>query len=140
MKNSTTLIIENTQPQRKTSALFIRHQSQHINSDAALWLEKVKECLLPQLDNLNYKVSDLAYDLNYSERNFFRKIKQVSGLTANAFIRHIRLEKARELLLSGRYHTLKHIAYQVGYIRVDYFSNLYEAKYNQRPIELLNNF
>lgn len=125
---------------RKPIPLFIRHQSRQVSNTSHPWLEMVKEGLLPHLENSHFRVSDLASELHYSERQFYRKIKKLSGMTANNFVRNVKLEKARELLLSGKYQTLKQVAYEVGYLRVDYFSNLFEEKYNQRPIELLDQF
>lgn len=124
------------QPAKRSplSVSYRFHQTSHSQSP---WLKAVKECMIQHLGDLQFTVSDLASELHYSERQFFRKMKKLSGLTPNEFIRNLRLEKAKELLLSGQYSTLKQIAYRVGYLRTDYFSKLFKAQYQVSPVDFL---
>ena len=90
--------------------------------------------------NPSLSVLGLAMDFFLSERQFNRKLKKASGFSPNNFIREIRLNQAYQMLLSGKYQTVKSVAKTVGYKRVDYFSNLFEEWYNYRPLDLLNTF
>lgn len=72
-----------------------------------------------------------------SERQLFRKIKKQTGKTPNEYIQESRLQKARQLIYSGQFETLKEVTQQIGYKRVDYFSNLFEKRFGIRPLTIL---
>lgn len=87
----------------------------------------------------NLTNTDLARKTGLSERQFYRKIEMLTGLSPNKFIREVRLKKAEKLLKSGDYQTVKEVALRVGFIKVSWFSQLFERHMGQRPIELLKN-
>ena len=120
------------------SPLFIRHQVS-AKPRGHPWLDQLENLLQLQLSNSKLTMSKIAADLFLSERQLFRKVKKLTGKTPNLFLQELRLKKARQLLLSGNYETIKEVAHQVGYKRVDYFSNLFEKQYHQRPLDLLAN-
>ena len=122
--------------QQNQSNLFVRHNNS--NSCSNNWLDEVKNVLLSEMDNPGFTIPDLANAMCMSERSFHRKIKELTGQTANVFIQRQRLTKAKELLELGRLSLIKEVAYRVGYQRVDYFSNLFERHYGIRPAELIN--
>lgn len=123
--------------QQSYKPLYIRHKSEPQQLDNP-WLRALKAITSKQLDNPSLVAADLAAQLFMSERQFFRQVKKVTGKTPNLFLREMRLVKAKELIQSGQYLLLKEIASQVGYKRVDYFSNLYEQRFKVRPRELVN--
>lgn len=98
------------------------------------WLKKVDEFILANIDNNKLTVTDVAYAVFISERQFYRKIKKLSGKTPNQYLQDIRLKKARKFLESGTFSTVKEVALSVGYSRSDYFSRLYESHYGVRPV------
>lgn len=122
--------------QQNQSNLFVRRNSG--NSYPNNWLHEVKSALQAEMDNPGLTIPDLADVLCMSERQFHRKVKELTGQTANSFIQAQRLAKAKELLQQGGFSLIKEIAYRVGYQRVDYFSNLFERQYGIRPVELIN--
>lgn len=102
------------------------------------WLIELQAAFIPKLNKKDFQISDLAFDLFLSPRQLFRKVKAATGKTPNLYLRELRLQKAKQLLLSGECETVKEVAIQVGYLRVDYFSKLFEQAYGERPTILLN--
>lgn len=103
------------------------------------WLQELDKAIEQHLSNYKVLISSLASALFMSERQFFRRIKQQTGKTPNEYIRLYRLQKARKLLLSGQVKSLKEVSQQIGYRRVDYFSNLFKAQFGIKPLYLINN-
>ena len=89
------------------------------------------------IDDPNLTNTDLAKKTGLSERQFYRRIEMLTGLSPNKFIRGMRLKKAEKLLRSGQYETVKEVALRVGFIKVSWFSKLFEREMGQRPLDLL---
>lgn len=123
--------------QKKAPQLFVRHKL-YANSNGHPWLQELKDILIENLSNPQLSIPTIAADLFISERQLFRKVKELTGNTPNHFLQEIRLQEAYHLLLSGQYATVKEVAGAIGYKRVDYFSNLFENKYGQRPLTMLS--
>lgn len=101
-------------------------------------VEKAKKCILDNLTNSDFKVSDLAKALAYSQRQLERLIKKYTGFTIIKFIREIRLEVAYYLLKSKRLFTVSEVRYEVGFDHASYFNRVFEERYKIRPVDLLN--
>lgn len=69
------------------------------------FLQKVINYIEENIENTELSVDLLAQNMNLSRSQVYRKIKALTDLTANEFIRQIRLKKALNLLSEG---TLKH--------------------------------
>lgn len=96
-------------------------------------LAQVAELISQELENPDFHLSQLAEELNFSERQLRRKITQLTGLTPKKFQQEIALQHARELLESGAYGNVTAIAYSVGMSHVTRFSQLYEARFGKHP-------
>ncbi|MCR9291050.1 MAG: helix-turn-helix transcriptional regulator, partial [Bacteroidetes bacterium] len=70
-----------------------------------------------------------------NRKTFYKKIKQLTGLTPTKYIRAIRLQKAKLLLEQGK--SVKEAAYQVGFQKAEYFSSLFKAEFGKSPSESL---
>lgn len=99
----------------------------------ASWLEKVNEYIHANLGNRNLTVADIADAVFMSERQFYRRIKKITGKTPNQYLKELRLEKAKNILEDGIFTTVKEVAYSVGYSRSDYFSSLFESHFGIKP-------
>ena len=75
------------------------------------------------------KILDL--ETEFSLKNL-KKVKQLTGMTPNDYIRKIRLEKAAELLLTTNM-TAAEVAYKVGFDDQYYFSKSFKRYFGQPP-------
>ena len=65
----------------------------------------------------------------------YRKIKALTGQTANEFIRKVRLLKAKELI-EGGYDSIGEIGFKVGFSSPSYFTKCFKAEFGMLPTEI----
>ncbi|WP_321346702.1 helix-turn-helix domain-containing protein [uncultured Draconibacterium sp.] len=97
-----------------------------------LFINKAKQSILDNLENDKFGVSELAAEMGLSRSQFLRKIKSVTGKSANKFIRDIRLEESIALIEKDD-HTASEIAYKVGFSSPSYFNKCFHDKYGCTP-------
>ena len=99
-------------------------------------VEKARNIVLKNLDNSEYNIDDFCSDLGLSRMQLYRKFKAITGLSANSFIRKVRLHKAAELLGSGEL-TVKEVTYDVGFIDLKYFRKCFYEEFGVNPSEYM---
>jgi len=97
------------------------------------WLCKVETLVLDLLTNPQFSVDFLAEQAGISRRQLYRKIKLLTGLTPNHYIREVRLQKAKTLLENQAYPTPQAVCKAVGFHKFSYFSNLYKDRFGKHP-------
>lgn len=113
------------------------------NSDLVLspadlsWLEELETLVRKHTGKTDLTLAALSYELAISERQLFRRIKSITGLTPNKYIRAIRLQIAREAIESGKYRTIAEVSYAAGFDTPAYFSKLFKEHYGRDVNELL---
>lgn len=83
-------------------------------------------------DNENFGCTEFCYALRMSRSHIHRKLAEEVGLSISDFIKQIRLEKARELLIQTNY-PIYEIANKVGYSDANYFSRSFSKIYGVSP-------
>lgn len=76
--------------------------------------------------------SQWSASVGMAERTFGRRFKQVTGLTPLAWLRHIRLDKARELLRATNL-PVSEISESVGFHDTTYFARLFDQFAGMSP-------
>lgn len=89
------------------------------------------EIIEAQLCDENFSVDNLAEAMNMSRSNFYRKIKALSGMAPNDYLKTIRLNKAAELLRQGS--RISEVYAQVGFSSSSYFAKCFKAQFNVLP-------
>jgi AraC-like DNA-binding protein len=84
------------------------------------------------LDNDSFGCPELCDNLRMSRSHVHRKLKAATNLSTSDFIKHIRLEKAKEMLLSTN-QSVSQVAYKVGYSDANYFSRSFSKIYGIPP-------
>lgn len=97
------------------------------------WLSMVEQAVKSNMGDLNFGVDRLAELMGMGRTSFYRRVRSVTGISANEYIRELRLQAARELLESGQASDLKTLCEQVGMRSGHYFSKLYEERFGQSP-------
>jgi AraC-like DNA-binding protein len=75
---------------------------------------------------------ELCEKLGMSRSQVHRKLKIQVNLSTSEFIKQIRLEKAKKLLIETD-HPINEIAYKVGYSDANYFSRLFSDIFGISP-------
>lgn len=103
-----------------------------------VWLSAVDQYICENIGNSNLVVSDIAIAVFMSERQFYRRIKKLTGKTPNQYLQYKRMEHAKKLLELKTFSSVKDVCLSVGYTRSDYFSNLFQEYYGVRPISYMD--
>lgn len=102
------------------------------------WLINLEKLILKEVQNDLLTVSWLSGQLNLSERQIQRRLKSLTGLNPNLYIREIRLQEARYLLENRFVDSVKKAAWKVSYRDEKYFSNLFKERFGKLPSDYLS--
>lgn len=101
------------------------------------FIKKAEEIVLKNLENEQFGVEDLAFQMNLSRSQLHRKLKSLKGKSISRFIRGIRLEEAMKLLQND-VASVSEIAYRVGFGSPSYFNKSFHKYYGYPPGEVKN--
>jgi signal transduction histidine kinase/DNA-binding response OmpR family regulator len=107
----------------------------HTSSLDKEFIAKVLKYINENIQDSQLGVEFLAEELFLSRSQLYRKIKALTGQTANEFIRKIRLLKAKELIENG-YDSIGEIGFKVGFSSPSYFTKCFKAEFGVLPTEL----
>ncbi len=102
----------------------------HATSDSDTFIEKAKAVINQHLTDPDFGVDRLAHALHTSEPTLRRRLRDQASFTPAAFIRHCRLEKARQLVAQGQPNSIGELARSVGFSHPTYFARLYKKTFN----------
>lgn len=119
----------------------ITHQenSLKISAEYKEFLEKCIEIVESHLDNDQFTIQTLASEIGMSHSKLYKKIKAISGQSANAFIRFIRLRKAAELFINTNYN-VNETAFYVGIRDIKYFREQFTRTFGMKPSEYIEKY
>jgi signal transduction histidine kinase/ligand-binding sensor domain-containing protein/DNA-binding response OmpR family regulator len=100
------------------------------------FLEKFVKLVEDNIDSTELSGDWLAYELGMSKGNLYKKLKSLSGLTVNVYIRTIRLKIAARILKQGKYN-ISEVAYSVGFDNPKYFSTCFSDLFSMSPKEYM---
>ena len=99
------------------------------------FLDKAISVIEGKMSDSNFNTSSLAFELQYSESQLYRKVKAISGTSPALLIRSVRLKKAKELLQSTQMN-ISQIAYETGFKDPSWFSRSFKAEFGYSPKEI----
>ena len=123
----------------RDSQLDLSDQSLEKESSDELLLNKAIELVKQNISNAEFKVADLAQQLNYSERQLRRVIKKLTGLSPVSFILEIRLKHAYKLIVEQQFSTINEVRFEIGIESASYFTTKFKDRFGISPTFLLNN-
>lgn len=106
-------------------------------------MAELDKCFLLELtDIINNKmgeghleVSSLAGEMGMSHSSFYRRVKSLTGMTANEFVRKQRISKAADLLKDG--YNISETMLQIGFSSSSYFRECFRSEYGMLPSEFV---
>lgn len=138
--------IENLlQTRRKLAKRFSKHAALNekttlindsLNKVDKEFIEKIEGVIAERLDSDRIDTGYLADKMCMSNSTLYRKIKAVTGLSTNEYIRKIRMKYAEKYLLEGKYN-ISEIAFKVGINNMFYFRQCFKEEFGVNPSEYL---
>ena len=95
-----------------------------------VFLAKAKAMVLMEIDYIN--VTLLSEKLKYHPAHFYRKMVASANCTPSYFIKEIRMEESKKLLLTTTMF-VKDIGYSVGYSTPSHFTESFRKFYGVTP-------
>ena len=96
------------------------------------FVEQLQKTIERYLNDSECSVESLSEEMNMSRAQLFRKTKTLMGVAPVELIRHIRLRKAKQMLLNTD-QTIQQVAYSVGFTSPSYFSKCYRELFGSLP-------
>ncbi len=118
--------------QRFSQDIYIIPKEITTNTLDQHFLEKVIEYIENNISKTELSVEELSSHLLMSQGHLWRKIKSLTGLTTNEFIRTIRLKKGIQMMQEGKLN-IAEIAYRVGFSSPAYFTKCFREQYGRSP-------
>lgn len=81
-------------------------------------------------------LEELAKEFQITESYLSHQFKVTMGISIKSYLKKVRMEKARELILSGRYK-IGAAARKVGYHSIQYFYLVFKQYYGVTPAEMV---
>jgi DNA-binding response OmpR family regulator len=103
------------------------------------FIERCIAVVEDHLDNPEFTIQTFCKAIGMSHPSLYKKVKAVSGLTINVFIRYIRLRKAAELLIATD-KTITEIAYTTGFNDIRYFREQFFELFKMKPSDYVKNY
>jgi YesN/AraC family two-component response regulator len=122
---------EKTEQLINRKLLISAHQVGVDSKDDKL-LKEVVEYIHRNMTNSRITANEISYAVGISHSNLYRRIKSLTDQSLNEFIRFIRLQKAEQLLASGKL-TVSEVMFQVGFTNHSYFSKCFRKIYDVTP-------
>ncbi|MFB9109755.1 hybrid sensor histidine kinase/response regulator [Flavobacterium gyeonganense] len=101
------------------------------------FMEKITALINDNLSELDLSTEFLCDKLGVSSSKLYRKIKELTDLAPNEFIRTIRLKKSAELLKTKKYN-VSEVTNMIGFNDPLYFSRCFKKQFGFPPSKLIN--
>ena len=96
------------------------------------FLQKIVKLIHEDISNSNFDSEELAKKLLVSESQVYRKIKAITGKSTAVYMRSIRLQYAKDLLISSD-KTVSEVAYETGFNDPSWFSRAFKKEFGYSP-------
>ena len=99
------------------------------------FLDKAIDIINTELSNPEFAINDFCNMLCMGRTSVYNKIKTLTGQSPNDFIRIIRMNRSKELILS-RKHTIGEVSSMVGFSDPKYFSTCFKKQFGISPSKI----
>lgn len=122
----------NTLKELYAKKIFLGSGNFEIKTFEEEFLSKLMKLVEENISNNNFNNDDLANLMFMSRSTFYRKLKAVTGMSGNEFIRTARLNYAAKLLESGNY-SVSEAAFEAGFNDIKYFRKRFQDQFGVNP-------
>ena len=137
--------ISNLQGQRKllkqkfSNDVEFDSRSVAIEKQDQEFIDTVIAYVKDQMGNENFVLQDMYSELGFSKTVFYNKIKGLTALSPNQFVRTIKLKEAGNLLKTSNL-SISEAAFKVGYTDINYFRTQFKKQFKMTPSEFIKQF
>lgn len=96
------------------------------------FLAKLKKLIDENISDSGFGVRQISEEVGMSLSLLYKKVKAITGMTVNDFVKSIKMRQAAKLL-SMKIYNVNEVAYMVGYEDRKYFSKEFKKIYGKSP-------
>ncbi len=100
------------------------------------FLEKINKLIEDRLSSEKIDIGYLSDAMCMSNSTLYRKMKALTGLSTNEYIRKIKMQYAERLLLEGKYN-ISEVAFKVGINSTVYFRQCFKDEFGMAPSDYM---
>ena len=93
----------------------------------------------PDFENMSdedFSIDSLSSQFAISRSNLHKKIKNITGMTPNDYIKLIRLNESARMLSTGKYK-INEVCFLVGFNTPSYFSKCFFEQFKKLPKDFI---
>jgi DNA-binding response OmpR family regulator/anti-sigma regulatory factor (Ser/Thr protein kinase) len=110
-----------------------------LTGEHKIFIEKCMAIVEDHLDDPEFTINTFCREIGMSHPSLYKKVKAVSGLTVNVFIRYIRLRKAADMLITTD-KTILEVTYLTGFNDVRYFREQFQKLFQMNPSDYIRRY
>ena len=99
------------------------------------FMNKVLKVVEKEMANADFQVDGFCRQMAMSRTAFYNKLKALTGMSPNDFVRMVRLNKAKELL-SSKIYNVAEVSEMVGFSDPKYFSICFKKQFDTSPSKI----
>ena len=111
-------------------------RKQELKSSDEKLLADITEIIESKMSDSELNVNALCDLQGISNKQLYRKIKQLTGVTPVEYIKSIRMKRAARLLEQRKF-TVAEVMYMVGFSNHSYFSKCFLTEYGKTPKQFM---
>jgi signal transduction histidine kinase/AraC-like DNA-binding protein/streptogramin lyase/ActR/RegA family two-component response regulator len=120
---------------RYSRSLLLEPDEIVVDDKDGRFIEQLKELVMKHLPEPDFGVNEMALEVGTSVSVLYRKLRALTGMTVNDFMKNLRMKRAMQLLESGAYH-INEVSLMVGYESTRHFSREFKKAFGKTPNEV----
>ena len=123
---------------KATTVEDIKEEEAALSPQDSALMKELYELMEKELDNDMLNINSITDQLHISRSKFYYKIRALTGENPNTFFKNYKLNRAKELLMDGRYN-ISEVADMTGFSNPSVFGRNFKARFGMTPTEWCNN-
>ncbi len=124
--------------QKNRKELALELSEEHLEPVKEQFIKKLTELVEQRISNSSFNLEELAGEMAMSRSTLYREVKRATGFSAGAFVKEIRLQKARQALEHKSVRSMSELSSGIGFSTVSYFTKQFFSRFGKKPQEYLN--
>ena len=122
--------------EKYTSQIILKPSELTITSPDERFLRKAIEVVEKNISNSELDIEHFASEVGVSRMQLYRKFSALTNMTVKEFIRHIRLQRAAQLLLEKKM-SVTEVAYAIGFRDISHFRKSFHREFGMSASEYI---
>lgn len=100
------------------------------------FMEKLNRLIDENMTTIDIDIAFMTDKMAMSHSSFYRKVKALTGVSANEYIRKVKLQRSMQLLKEGESNVTE-VAMLMGFNNIGYFRKCFKKEYGISPSDIL---